>query len=101
MNIKLTDLDIRVILDEKPYNLDTAMNYADMLTLKYNKLYCVIKYIDDRVSKNRRRFVRKKKYSIIGFNHFRDNIPLYELYYITKKDKPKKLILDGKTIQLR
>ena len=75
MAIKLTKLDIQVILDEKPYNLDTAIYYANQLSERYDKLYCVV-----RNKKSR----RVKKYDIISLNEFRDTIPVNELYYISK-----------------
>ena len=73
--IKLTDLDIEMILDEKPYNLDTAIINAEKMSLRYNKLFCVVK--DNKE--------KRKVYHIIGFNYFRDNIAKFELYFITKK----------------
>ena len=71
----LTDLDISTILKEKPYILDTAIEYAEDLSRRYKKLYCVVR----AMTKSK----KIRKYDIIGFKHFRDNIPQYELYYIT------------------
>jgi len=82
MPIELTDLDISVILKEKPYNINTAIQYADELTMKYNKLYCVVEETQHRPVKNK--YKRKKFFSIISFGHFRNNIPIYQVYYITK-----------------
>jgi len=80
MAVIINDLDISVILDEKPYNIDTAIQYVDILTEKYNKLYCVVEETRNKIIKNKYR----KLFSIIGFDHFRNNIPLYQLYYISK-----------------
>lgn len=73
--IELTEIDIDAILDEKPYDIDTAIQYADDMTMRYNKLYCVIK---DNKSK------KLRNYHIVGFDYYRDNIVTFELYYITK-----------------
>jgi len=72
-------LDIKMILDEKPYNLQTAKKYADEMSQKYQKLYCVVK--DNKE--------RRKIYHVIGFNHFRKTLVNYELYHITNYIKIK------------
>ena len=82
MTININKLDVSVILDEKPYDIDTAIHYADKLTQRYEKLYCVIEETQHKPIKNK--YKRRKFFSIIGFEHFRNNIPLYQVYYISK-----------------
>jgi len=73
---KLKTIDIETILKEKPYDLDTAIFYANELTKRYKKIYCVVK---DNNTLN-----EKRNYAIIGYRHFADNIPIYILFYTTK-----------------
>jgi len=72
-------LNVKMILDEKPYNLQTAKKYADGMSQKYQKLYCVVKDNKDR----------RKIYHIIAFGHFRKTLVNYELYHITDYIKVK------------
>ena len=73
--MELTSLDISVILDEKPYDLTTAIFYTDKMSSRYGKLYCVVR---NKVSR------RVKKYDIISLAEYRDTIPVNELYYISR-----------------
>lgn len=71
--------DYKIILDEKPYDLETAIYYCNKLSFKYKIIYCVIK--------SKRNKKRKKCYDIVSYNYYLQNNNNFLLEYITKHTK--------------
>lgn len=73
--------NIQLILEQKPFTLNIAIQYAKELSKKYKKIYCVVSPINESYINET---TLEKLGDIISLNYYRERLDKFKLHYITK-----------------
>ncbi len=73
------DKKVEQILQQKPFNKPTAINYCKELSNKYNKIYCVVTL----------RNIQEDKFNIISIKYYKKHLIRYNIHYISIPNKLK------------
>ena len=79
MEQSVTDTTINQILQQKPFDKFTAINYCDEMSNRYNKIYCVVTL----------RTIQEDVFDIISIKYFKKHLIRYIVHHISIPRKLK------------